>query len=176
MSAKYDEIKKELLNDLCSMLIDENIAAKYTGAGEEGYPLQTVNALIDEMTERGTDGIGEFFFMPEAPNAEEYGVFQAIVTFEEELNAATRAVFDKVASVINFYLETGAFCGDADNSNYSLKISVMMPLEADTDTLKRIVRLNASQAILTATAYCNLFIKVAAGEMQLDEVEALVKG
>lgn len=175
MNKNYDEIKKELLNGLCEMLISEQVPAKYTDEGEEGYPLDMVNALIEEMTADGEDGMGEFFFMPAAENTEEYGIFQAVVTFEEELSDEKKAIFDEVANIINFYLETGAFAGDADGSNYSLKMSVMLPLEMDMETLKRLVNLNASQAILTATAYCNLFIKVAEGEMTLDEVRALVK-
>ena len=172
----YDDKKREILVALKDMLIDEEIAAKYTNKGEEGYPLDMVNALIDEMTDEGDPGIAEFFFMPAHEGMEEYGIFQSVVTFADEIEKEAKETFDKVASIINFYLETGAFCGDLDLNNYSLKMSVMLPLDADMNVLKDMVQLNASQAILTASAYCNLFLKVAMGAMSLDEVEALIKG
>lgn len=176
MNKKYDDIKKEILLSIKDMLIEDEVAAKYSEAGEEGSPIRMVNALIDEMTNNGNPGMGEFFFMPAVEGAEEYAILQSVVTFEEEIEARTRANFDGVASVINFYLESGAFAGDVDGSNYVLKTSVMLPLDGDMETLKAIACLNASQAILTATAYCNLFIKVAEGDMTIDEVKALVKG
>ena len=175
MSTKYDDIKRELLISIKDMLVEENVAAKYTEDGEEGYPIKMVNALIDEMTDSGNAGIGEFFFMPPTKGLEEYAIFQAVISFEEDVNIDTKAKFDAVANIINFYLETGAFAGDIEGKNYSLKLSVTLPLDADIDTLKDIVRLNASQAILTATAYCNLFIKVAEGDMTIEEVKELIK-
>lgn len=175
MKKKYDDIKKELLIGMKDMLIGENVAAKYTEAGEDGYQVSMVHALIEELTEIGNDGLAEFFFMPETKGLEAYAILQSVVTFERELNMDTKAKFDAVANVINFYLETGSFAGDIDGSNYSLKVSVMVPLDGELATLKDIVNMNASQAILTATAYCNLFIKVAEGDMTLDEVKELVR-
>ena len=175
-NADYEEIKTRILENLVEFLLEQELAAKLTPAGENGASLTVAHALVDEMTERGNDGFCEFFFMPTQEAMEGFAVFHAVITFEEELSGKELEICNRVAERINFYLDCGCFCGDISGSNYSLKISMVLPLGEDINMLNRLVQLNATQAIMTATGYCNIFEKAVSGELDFDEIEALIRG
>lgn len=172
--SQFDEKTLELLVDIEQMLREENIAAVLKKKGEEDYTFSMLSALIENMSFEGMDGLGEFFFMPEKEGLSEIGIFQSVITFAEDVDADTLEKLNQVASILNFYMESGSFSGDCEGRNFTFKTSVVLPLDGDMETLKSIVELNAGQAIIAATSFADVFRKVVVGTMSIDEIRELV--
>ena len=161
------DIKNQILENLKVKLDEEKVPARV----ENG----TLSVLFQDFSDEPMEVYADFFFA-ESPLGEDTAIFHSVFTVLEGASAEQMEALHECADILNFYVEMGAFSGDVNDKAFVYRSSVLVDISADEEALTDHIYLNAAMAMAVAGRYVDLFIKVALGLMDIDEVKGLVAG
>jgi len=141
-------------------------------AGNDGYPVDSLNTLFDEGEMGFDESMGEFFFTPESQD-DGLCFFMAVISLTNELPLGQARDLMRGINAINNVLPGGCFFISPDMSTLGMRVS--LPVEADSteDDLFDQMNIAMGIAILASRRYGGLLKRLALGQVKLPEFMAM---
>ena len=163
--------RHELLERMKGSFQEELIACDIAVPEQEGMS-EILNVVLDMLgggeSEEGT--IGEFYFDPIFSEQDEIQRFTGVVTIMDSIPREQLPLLYEAMSIINFHLPCGSYSIDRDGEFLAFRLTVPISMELTGDALYDAMDVCVSSTINTADLYMEPLIRLAIGELTLDEL------
>ncbi len=175
---KMEEVLKErhkLLERMRDSFQEELIASEIAVPDQEGAS-EILNVVLDMLGggEAEEGSFGEFYFDPIHSEEDEIQRFTAAITIMDQLSEEHLPELYEAMAHINFRLPCGAYSIDKEKQFLAYRLTVPLSMELKGDTLYDAMDVCVASAINAADLYMEPLIRLAIGELTLEEMEALL--
>ncbi len=168
---KLNEMRYQILSDVEKEFTEEMVPAKLTDKEENDVPV--LNVIMSGADEAVGNTMGEFFFMPGSPN-DEIQYFVNLITVYEDVPEENLGELGMAVSCLNTYVPAGAFAIDFFARSLIYKLTYLMPVNADENTVRENVDNTMGCALQAVADYGYLLSEVCEGERSaLSVIEVL---
>ena len=165
-----DERQRELLKRLETFFSeDEDIEEASLFTKEElNAPVDVLRVLALDYGPRLMDLLAEFSFLPLGEEQEIF-YFSSVLTISMNVPKEGIPALAGAISRLNFYLPFGAFCLSQDGSMLIFKTAVPMAAGQSDDAIYQAMEIAADASILIPESYTDLLLRIAEGNLLLDD-------
>lgn len=162
--------RHDILQKICDEMNEELFAAKlYEEEGDN--KLEILRILFDDIGFDNEDGVvGEFLFLPLVSEEDEVQYFTAAMTIADVIPQENLSKLYEAIAVLNFYIPCGAFSIDKNKQVLAYKMTNPIPIALTGDALYEQVNVSMGNAVAITDQYCDLILRVNAGELEVEDM------
>lgn len=169
MANDVEKLKKDLLTQLEEFYKnDEDVEeASIFTAEELGAPMDMLRVLITEYGPGLIEVLGEFSFIPFKDSEVLY--FSSVLTIMTNVPKDGASALSGAISRLNYYLPYGGFALSPDGSTLVYKSVSALRADHTAKKLYEDIELASDMSLLIPEGYTDLLMRVAVGDLLLDD-------
>ena len=160
------EILVQILDDLTEDFFAANLSEK-----EKEEDVEVLRVIFDDMGyETGLDAMGEYAFLPIHTTEDEVQYFSSAIIIADTIEKQNLPKLYEAMSILNFYMQCGAYCIDKDKQVLAYKLTTPLPIGLSKEDLYQQVNICMGNSVAVTDQYCDLILRVNEGSLDIPDM------